>query len=135
MSISALLSALSPTLAADPSAATFIEIATGQINRCFYGTQADYATALLTAHIMTMTKRGLNGSAGAVSSLKEGDLSISYGAVGNPNKVDTLLATPFGAMLYQLRKGSGAFVGVTGGNDNGCTASWPTEIFLPDEES
>jgi hypothetical protein len=131
MSVTVLLAALAPSLAADPSASVFIEIATGQINRCFYGTQADYATALLTAHIMTMSKRGLTQGSGPVSSIKEGDLSISYGSLGNPNSVDSLLSTTFGALLYQLKKGAGAFVGVTGGNDNGCAASWPTEVFLP----
>ena len=67
------------------------------------------AVALLVMHWLTLESNGSqgSGSTGTVKSLKEGDLSISFGSFSsNTQGVDPYLAlTPYGLELYNLIRG------------------------------
>lgn len=93
----------------------------GQTSRCFYGANADRAVALRAAHMLSLDKSVLrtNGETGAISSKKEGDLSIGFVA-GAGQGINDLDQTHYGKQLKGLRKGSGSFIGVSGGNIRGC---------------
>tara|TARA_Y100000310_G_C20703455_1_gene832270 strand:+ start:4552 stop:4926 length:375 start_codon:yes stop_codon:yes gene_type:complete len=67
------------------------------------------AVALLVMHWATLANNGSqgSGSTGTVKSLKEGDLSISFGSFSNSSHgVDPYLAlTPYGLELWSLIRG------------------------------
>lgn len=118
MSVLSILQTIAPDLASDPNVQDNIALAELQTNRCWYGAKADYAVALRTAHNMSLNTSPLrsNGEAGAVTTKKEGDLSISFGKTGNSKSNDPLDQTHYGIQLKKLRMSSGPFLGVTGGN-------------------
>lgn len=66
-----------------------------------FGNQQELATAYLTAHMLTVSQRAGNG--GAVKSLKEGDLNITYG--DNAAGGDSLGSTSYGQEFIRIRKG------------------------------
>lgn len=76
---------------------TFIGYAEMYVNTTTWGTKADYATALFTAHLMTISASG--GSTG-VTSERVGDLATSY-AVNSSNDLGT---TSYGKLFLTLRK-------------------------------
>ena len=116
MSVLTVLETIAETYSVNPKVNNFIALAELQTNRCWFGTKADYAVALRTAHMMSMTTSSLrnNGEAGAVSSKKEGDLSITF---NTGTDTSDLSQSHFGKTLMELQKQGGAFTGVTGGND------------------
>jgi len=73
-----------------------------------YGDAYNVALALMTAHLMALPG-GVNGgystSAGKVTSMKEGDLSLSYGALSSDNS--WLGQSTYGQMLDQLQRSRG----------------------------
>lgn len=121
MSVSAVLSLVAPQYDSIANRNDYIELAEKKTNRCWYGVNGDEAVALHTAHMITLATSPLyqEGEAGAVSSKREGDLSISY-AVGSNEGMDSLNLTHFGKQLLRLRKTGGFFVGTTGGGFFGC---------------
>lgn len=76
---------------------TFIGYAEMYVNSKTWGTKADYATALFTAHLLTVS--GSGGSTG-VTSERVGDLSTSY-AVNDSNDLGS---TSYGKLYLSLRK-------------------------------
>jgi hypothetical protein len=72
-------------------------------------TLTNKAVALLVMHWATLADNGSqgSGSTGTVKSLKEGDLSISFGSFSSSNQgVDPYLAlTPYGLELWSLIRG------------------------------
>lgn len=64
-----------------------------------FGNKKELATAYLTAHMLTM--RGRAGAGGAVKSMREGDLGITY--AGNEASND-LMATSYGQEFNRLRR-------------------------------
>lgn len=96
-----LLTALAPELdAVDASVKTVhIDLAEQQTGTVFKDAR-NHAVALLAAHTLTMANR--NGASGAATSLKEGQLSAGFAAVGNTT--DELAATSYGAELLRLRR-------------------------------
>ena len=123
-SVKEILAAIAPQFPDDAQMDVFIELATGQTSACFFGTKANHAIALRTAHMMTLSDQNgmfAGGQAGQVVSKKEADLSVGFGPTGSgTNTVDADLGqTSYGIQLMGLRKGSNAFMGVTG-VDNGC---------------
>jgi hypothetical protein len=117
LSVDQILTAIAPQLISNPYRATFFRIAKDRTNIKFYGANANLAIALRMAHMMTLAGR-LSGDAGAISSKREGELAVTY-ANGGGFGAD-LLSTNYGSQLNDLRKGSGAFIGVTGGYLSGC---------------
>ncbi len=79
-----------------------IEVADMQIAPGLCGDKRPLLVAYLAAHILTIGKR--KGTAGGVSSVKEGNLAISYsGASGSAG--DSLGATSYGAEYDRLSRG------------------------------
>lgn len=115
-----ILDTIAPQFQSRADKADFLSLAASRTNACFFGVQANYATALRAAHLLTLLTTRPNGETGNIASKSEGDLSLSFGGGGSSNDGD-LTATYYGQQLLQLRKGSGAFIGVTGGWDNGCS--------------
>lgn len=66
-----------------------------------YGNAREHAVASLAAHILTVANR--EGQSGAVSSIKEGSLSVGFGRV-NPMGTEQLETTSYGAELIRLRR-------------------------------
>lgn len=99
-----LLSALAPNYASDPEKSLFITVAASRTSSCAFGDNYNIAVALRAAHLMTMRDRGTNGgTAGTISSIKEGDISVSYS-----NKMGDITSdleqTSFGQQLLELIK-------------------------------
>jgi hypothetical protein len=64
-----------------------------------FGDSKTLATAYLTAHMLTIRAR--NGISGAVESMKEGDLSLTYGDSGSD---DNYGSTSYGKEFIRLRR-------------------------------
>ena len=79
----------------------FIGYAAEEVNREFFGTKADRATALKAAHMLSMSARGSN--AGAVTSERLGDMAVSY-AQPVSTSGNELLTTSYGAEFIRLMK-------------------------------
>lgn len=94
------LDAIAPELASAPNKSAHLDLAEAQTSATAYGDSREYAVALLAAHSLTIASRN-GASGGAVSSLQEGNLSISYsdaqGSIG-------LSATSYGVELQRLRR-------------------------------
>lgn len=104
----------------DPYKADYITAAKSQTSPCYYGRNYNLAVALLAAHYITLnTDPARSGSAvsGAVSSKKEGGISVSFSgaaaAISGGTNPD-LAQTTHGMQLMALQKGAGPFMGVTG---------------------
>ena len=128
LTIDQYLAAIAPALATDANKAVYIEMATERTNKCFYGEKYNQAVALLAAHIAFLLNAQAGamgagsgsadaGSVGTITSKREGDLSVSYGA--GAVSVSELAQTRFGLMLLALRKGCRPFMGVINGG-RGC---------------
>lgn len=133
LSIEQYIQAVAPALLQDPSLDVFIEMAKERTDREFYGVKYNHAVALMAAHIAFLLGAGTlgagsgnaeGGSTGSITSKREGDLSVSYGAgavsasAGNLGDAE-LAQTRFGLMLLALRKGCRPFMGVINGG-RGC---------------
>lgn len=120
MSADSRLSVIAPQFDTVTNRSEYLVMAEEQTNRCWYGTNADTAVALMAAHMMALNTSNLrmNGETGAISSKKEGDLAIGFVA-GAGQGIGDLDQTHYGKQLQRLTKGGGFFVGVTGGNDRG----------------
>lgn len=117
-SASAIFDIIAPQYASDPDKADFISLARDRTNAGWYLANYEYAVALRAAHMITLTRTRADGESGSVTSKREGDLGIGYGSVGG-GKGGELNLTHYGRQLEGLRKASGAFIGVTGGLDDG----------------
>lgn len=76
-----------------------ISVAEMQIADGLCGDKRPLLVAYLAAHILTMSKRG--GDVGAVTGLKEGQLSINYGSTGTTG---SLGQTGYGAEYDRLSR-------------------------------
>lgn len=101
---------------AKPKVDAFIGIASTRVNPDVWGTNAQYATALLTAHMLTMTgPGGLGSGGGAVTQESVGDLSRSFGTVGvQGNGDEQLMTTRYGQEFVALRNETIVTANVTG---------------------
>lgn len=93
-----ILDAIAPELASAPNKALHLELAEDQTGKVF-GSQRNHAVALLAAHTLTVAKRG--GSSGQVSSLNEGQLSVSFSGKSDMGQLGT---TSYGDELMRLRR-------------------------------
>lgn len=117
------LAAIAPTYAANPSVGVFLEMAEQRISTCTFGNKRPQAVAFMTAHLMAMTTDPVRagGAGGTITSKREGDLAVSYGAANSKYNDDAELSqTSYGQMLLGLIRGSVAFVGVSGDVTGGC---------------
>lgn len=99
MTVDATLLVIAPELAAIAEAdrTAMAELAALSVGNV-YGNKQELATAYLTAHMLTM--RGRAGVGGAVKSMREGDLSLSYsGSEGND-----LAGTSYGQEFNRLKR-------------------------------
>ena len=89
---------IAPDLAASPQAAAAIALASTQVNatHCYY----DAVVANLAAHMLAMAVR--QGSTGAVTSKREGDLAISFAAPSVA--LSDLQATSYGQEVDRLNR-------------------------------
>jgi hypothetical protein len=80
-----------------------LSIANGRLSQTVFGAKYNNAVALLAAHILSMNS-GIRsgGTGGAISTKKEGDLSISFGS--NAAFDSRLDSTSYGQQLEQLKK-------------------------------
>jgi hypothetical protein len=81
----------------------FIDYATPSVSSKRFKPEVIYqqAVALYAAHLLTLRARG--GKSGPVSSIREGDLSISYEALQGQDNTE-LYQTVYGAQFVQLRR-------------------------------
>jgi hypothetical protein len=104
-----------PSFSSDPRLADFVALAKKQISSVNFGTNYEYACALLVLHWLTLEKQGggsstVSGSGvvGGIKSEAEGDLSRSYGssgAAGN-SRNEYYGSTCFGQEFLALWKGN-----------------------------
>lgn len=108
------LDLVAPEFSSNANKSTYLEMAQGRTSSCFYGSNYSQAVALMAAHMMALAlSRPAGGDAGQVTSKREGDLSISFGAVSGVSA--DLAQTKYGVQLAGLRRASGPALGVTGG--------------------
>ena len=126
MSASSKLSIIAPQFDTVTGRNDFIELATIQTGECWFGDKYEWAIAYLAAHFISLSQLSQSGATsgggGPITSKKEGDLSVTFGKSGgnSPTDKDSLLETPYGRQYLTLLNSGGAFIGVTGGNLNGC---------------
>ena len=77
------------------------DIAKCKVGEAVFGDKADYAAALMTAHIFALSGRG--GAGGQVTQEKVGDLSRSY-SVETGGAGSDLSTTAYGRLFIQCRK-------------------------------
>ena len=88
-----------------PKIDAFIGVASIRVNAQVWGAVAKYGTALLTAHMLTMTgPGGLGSGGGAVTGESVGDLSRNFATVGEAGSGDAQLnTTRYGQDFIALR--------------------------------
>ena len=107
MSVTSLLSAIAPAYASDPSVGTLMNIAMQRTSRCAFGANYEYAVALRLAHMICRNPSSQPGTAGAVTSEAEGQLSRSYSISPELQaKYGDLCSTPYGCQLAELMEGN-----------------------------
>lgn len=85
---------------------TFLDIASLRVSQPKWGDKTAYATALLAAHMLaTSGAQGGGSSGGPVTAEQVGDVSRSYGTVGQQGSGDEdLRTTRYGIDFIALRK-------------------------------
>lgn len=83
----------------------YLDIASSRTPVSVWGEQTNYATALLAAHIMTVSGRqGGGSSGGAITDESVGDLSRSYQYIGEVGSGDAgYMVTRYGIEYINLR--------------------------------
>jgi len=110
LSVTAILDAIAPGFNANPSAATFIEMATAETNAGYFGAFYNKAIALRAAHEWTLSTRAGNES-GALSSRRLGPAAVSFQPSAGGS---SLSLTRFGRELESLINRAGVGASVTG---------------------
>lgn len=105
------VSAIAPKFGSEASLDVFVEMADSCVDRGFFGDMYWQAVAYLTCHRMELAARGGDAS-GAVTSRREGDISVGYAAPGGDSEY---LLTSYGRMYLEIeRRKSPGFL-LTGG--------------------
>lgn len=105
------MKAIAPAIAAKDTAAVFIDMAADRCGVSYFGKLWSQAVANLAAHIATLSERD-GGEAGAITSKREGDLSVGFSA---GSKDDDLMATLYGRAYLLLLRQSGKGMTLTSG--------------------
>ncbi len=83
----------------------FIDLACDSVNVNIWGSKSDYATALLTAHMLATVGTGDgNGGKGQITSEKVGDLACTYKDKMGEDDPDALSRTQYGAEYLRCRR-------------------------------
>jgi hypothetical protein len=100
-----------------PKLDAYLQIATNRVPQTVWKENTAYATALLTAHMLSTSGRQGGGSAGgAVTAEQVGDLSRSYQYIGEVGSGDGWLATTrYGIDFVELRNSTIISMGILGG--------------------
>lgn len=117
MNASQILSLIYPSADALPNRELYLQLAREQSKGICAGS-LERAVALRAAHTIALATdpARAGGTAGAVVSKREGDLSISFGGTTTSSgSFGNLQATSFGQELIALIKACKGFIGVTGG--------------------
>lgn len=116
MSASSVLSIIAPQFNDVSNRNDFLSLAILQISSDWFADKYDLAVAYLTAHMMSLDTSLLrqNGETGAISSKKEGELSITFSS-SNSKGDGNFNQTHYGKQYAQLRDSCGFIVGITGG--------------------
>lgn len=99
-----------PGLYGDVNLSAWITLSKTKIDSCYYGKLYNEAVALQAAHDYTLSNRML-GASGAISSIREGDLSVSYGTGGSNGD---LSSTHYGMQLKNLTDKSNMAIDIIG---------------------
>ena len=133
-SVTEFISAISPAIYADSRLSIFLNLAMGQLSSDAYGSNYEYAVALLTCHMMARNPVVGAGTPGAVTNAQEGGVSQSYSIPPDlQRRYSDWCSTPYGAQLAQLTEGSVMGVMNAGGpglsgpssNAEGDNGLWP----------
>lgn len=115
MEVSSTLSLIAPQFDGDANRSSFIVLAASRVNSCMFGSNAELAHAYMTAHMMTLrdlAQKAGGLAMGALTSLKEGDLSIGMKASSDDGY--GLGTTSYGKSFLELQNGSVSAIGLTG---------------------
>lgn len=82
---------------------SLIAAAEMRVSRSFFGKGYIYALSLATAHRHALLAISASGASGAVTSVREGDVSINYGSA-NSSSGDDLEMSVYGRELITLTK-------------------------------
>ena len=115
---SEILSAIASRFDGAANRALFLQMAESRTSSTYYGPNRSDAVALRAAHLLAVNEaaNASDGeSLGPVASKSEGDLSVSYGKIGNGGGVDyDLSSTSYGRQLIGIRRSSGTGIRTTG---------------------
>lgn len=100
----------------DPKVQAYIDIASSRVPSGVWGTNTNYATALLVAHMLTASGAGgLGPSGGPVTNEAVGDVSRGYASIAEQGSGDAaLMTTRYGIDFVALRKETVVGATVTG---------------------
>lgn len=115
MTVNEILQAINPGLYNDASRDIYIQLATNQTDRCYFGINYNFAIALRASHMYTLANRP-NGETGQINSKKESDLSVSFSSSKSSGTSDDLSQTSYGMQLLTLIKQGLPAVSVTNNN-------------------
>lgn len=82
---------------------SLIAAAEMRVSRSFFGEGYVYALSLATAHRHALITISANGASGAVTSVREGDVSVNYSSANSSNG-DDLEMSVYGRELITLTK-------------------------------
>lgn len=121
---------LSPETAKSARLDAWTRMAMFRASRAVFGKAYVYALSLLVSHRAALESRGSDGAAGPVSSVREGDLSVSYGSSGNAGDGD-LSSTSYGQEYLSLLRQYRPKPGLTGGTRicGGCGGDIVQSLF------
>ena len=108
-----LISYLDENVAASTKLEALIKGAELRVGRNYFGKAYVYALSLMVMHKATLLDMAKDGVAGPVTSKREGDLSVGYGAGGSSGNND-LSNTVFGQEYLELLEQYSPRPGVTG---------------------
>lgn len=109
-----LLSYLTEAVAESDRLEALIKGAEFRVSRCYFGKAYVYALSLMVMHKSSLQGMAAEGVAGPVTSKREGDLSIGYGAGGSSGNGD-LGNSVYGQEYLELLEQYSPRPGVTGG--------------------
>jgi hypothetical protein len=104
MSALSVLQTIAADLASKDNASQVLALADQRVSKNNFGKVRDQAVAYLAAHILSLSNSNFRktGAGGAITSLREGDLSVGFGAT--PGADDSLSATWYGQEFERLRR-------------------------------
>lgn len=117
MTADTFLTLIAPQFASSANRAGMLEFAELNVNEDLFGVKTQQAIAFYAAHLLVLFNDPLrsNGESGAITSKKEGDLSVNFGGLSGGTIDESLLATTsFGQSFLLLRNGTLSGISVMG---------------------